>query len=129
MKIKLIRQALKKGRTMKIEDYSFGHIVIDGKEYTSDVLIFPDGRVDSSWWRDEGHVLKLSDMADLVSAQPEMIIAGTGASGMMTPESDVASMLRQKGIEFNSAPTKDAVGVFNKESQNRKVAACLHLTC
>jgi len=33
-----------------IESYSFGQMVIDGQEYTSDLIIFPD-RINSSWWR------------------------------------------------------------------------------
>lgn len=114
---------------MKIENYSFGHIVIDGREYTSDVLIFPDGRIDSSWWRDEGHVLKTKDIADLIAAEPEIIIAGTGASGVMRPEPDVESDLSGKDIEFRAMPTAEAVSAFNAESSRRKLAACLHLTC
>ena len=45
---------------MKIDSYSFGRIVINGKTYTSDVIIFPD-KVDASWWRKEGHLLQLAD--------------------------------------------------------------------
>jgi len=33
---------------MHISDYRFGRIVIDGKTYTSDVIVYPD-RVDPSW--------------------------------------------------------------------------------
>lgn len=35
-----------------INSYDFGRIVVDGKAYTSDVIIFPD-RVNSYWWRKE----------------------------------------------------------------------------
>lgn len=35
--------------SMIVDDYSFGRIKVGGKEYTSDVIIYPD-RVDSSWW-------------------------------------------------------------------------------
>ena len=61
-----------------IDAYSFGRIVINGREYDSDVLIYPDGRIDAAWWRNEGHVLAESDIADLIRSQPETIIAGTG---------------------------------------------------
>lgn len=33
---------------MKIDHYSFGKIIINGKTYPSDVIIYPDS-VDSSW--------------------------------------------------------------------------------
>ncbi|RLI30667.1 hypothetical protein DRO48_02760, partial [Candidatus Bathyarchaeota archaeon] len=44
-----------------IEAYGFGYIVVDGKRYTSDVIIFPD-RVMDGWWRKEGHRLYVDDL-------------------------------------------------------------------
>jgi len=44
-----------------IEHYEFGHIVIRGKSYSSDVIIYPD-HVDSDWWREEGHRLSPVDL-------------------------------------------------------------------
>ncbi len=35
---------------MKISDYSFGNITINGETYTKDVIIYPD-RIFSLWWR------------------------------------------------------------------------------
>ncbi len=55
---------------MKIDSYSFGRIVINGKTYTSDVIIYP-GRVDASWWRKEGHLLQLEDVAEALQAKPD----------------------------------------------------------
>ena len=34
----------------KVESCSFGEIVIDGKHYSNDVIIYPT-RVDDHWWR------------------------------------------------------------------------------
>lgn len=90
---------------MKISNYSFGRITIDGHEYTSDVLIFPDGRIDDSWWRDKGHILKMEDITDLVEAGPELIVAGAGASGRMQPAPDLADRLKEKGIQLKTLPT------------------------
>ncbi|MBI5043219.1 MAG: hypothetical protein HZC10_05190 [Nitrospirae bacterium] len=63
---------------MQITHYSFGKIDIDGKTYTSDVIIYPD-KVDASWWRKEGHYLQIEGMPDaLKNEKPEIIIIGTG---------------------------------------------------
>ena len=35
---------------MKITNYSFGHIEVDGLGYSSDIIITPDG-VQDGWWR------------------------------------------------------------------------------
>ena len=45
-----------------IESYSFGRMVIDGIRYTKEVIIFPDSRILSPWWRNQGHVLTADDL-------------------------------------------------------------------
>ena len=112
-----------------IEDYKFGLIVIDGKEYKSDMLIFPDGRIQDSWWRASGHRLTLNDIRELVDSGPEIIIAGTGASGILKPEQNLEKELAEKKIRFISAPTAKAVKIYNDFRKKKKTGACLHLTC
>ena len=114
---------------MTIDAYSFGHIVIDGTAYDSDVLIFPDGQVDPSWWRDQGHVLTVADIASLIETNPDLIVCGTGASGMLRPEKTVSSALAEKGIEFCALPTGQAIDLLTGEFCRQRVAAGLHLTC
>ena len=113
---------------MKIEHYSFGKITIDGKTYTSDVIIYP-GRVDSSWWRKEGHNLQVIDLSDVINAKPEILIVGTGASGLMNVPKETISHLESKGIKVHMALTEKAVELFNKLQKDKIVIAALHLTC
>ncbi|HDD24034.1 MAG TPA: hypothetical protein ENF52_01190, partial [Chloroflexi bacterium] len=63
-----------------IESYEFGRITIRGQTYTSDVLVFPDGQVQSNWWRAEGHRLRLEDLTELLSQRPDVIVVGTGSA-------------------------------------------------
>jgi hypothetical protein len=113
---------------MKIEHYSFGRITIDGKTYTSDVIIYP-GRVDSSWWRKEGHYLQVVDLVDVINAKPEVLIIGTGYSGVMVVPKETVSHLESKGIEVHVARSEKAVEIFNKLQKEKLVIAALHLTC
>ena len=114
---------------MRIEAYSFGWMIIDGKRYTSDLLIYPDGRVEDTWYRKRGHDLLIDDISDLIQAGPEIIIAGTGASGLMKPEKDFEKRLDQKGICFISLPSMEAMERYNHLSLEKSVGACFHLTC
>ena len=114
---------------MHIESYAFGKMVIDGKMYTSDLLIYPDGRIEDSWWRKSGHVLCMDDIRDLVASRPETIIAGTGANGMMKPNGGLADALHEKGIALRAVPTGEAVRLFCELSRVKKVGAGFHLTC
>lgn len=113
---------------MKIQHYSFGKITIDGKTYTSDVIIYPD-RVDSSWRRKEGHFLQMDDLREVLDARPEVIIIGIGYSGVMNISDKVISSLKSMKIDVHAARTTEAVDLFNELSEKKKTAACLHLTC
>jgi len=111
---------------MRITHYSFGSITIDGVTYRNDVIIYPD-RVDPSWWRVKGHGLSPEDLKDVISAQPETLIIGTGAYGAMEVPESTIKFLRSKGISLHIARTEEAVKIFNA-SKGRTIA-CLHLSC
>lgn len=111
--------------------YSFGKITIDGKTYTSDVIIYP-GRVDSSWWRKEGHYLQPVDLEEIFKAKPDILIIGTGHDGVMRVPEDTLSFIKSKGIEVHIGMTGRAVELFNQlhsEKSNKRIIAALHLTC
>ena len=112
-----------------IDAFSFGSITIEGTAYHSDLLLFPDGRVAGSWWRAAGHRLALADIASLVDAAPEVIVAGCGVSGMMKPDPGLAAVLAKQGIEFFAAPNADAAKIVNRHWGRRRTGACFHLTC
>lgn len=113
---------------MRIEQYDFGLIVIDGKRYTSDVIIYPD-RVDFRWWREEGHLLHIDDLKEVLTEKPEAVVVGTGQSGLMQVPSEVKDHFETKGIELIVDKTKNACDIYNKLSELKKVIAVLHLTC
>lgn len=112
-----------------IENCTFGAMVIDGKRYTSDLIIFPDGRVKDSWRRKSGHRLSIDDIQGLIESGPEIIVAGMGASGLMRPEKMLENFLSQKGIEFKQASNRKAIELYNEVFSRKKVGACFHLTC
>lgn len=112
-----------------IDDYSFGRITIDGSTYTADVIIYPD-RVDSSWWRLEGHKLQPDDLTDVFAAQPEVLVVGQGDPGLMRVVEATRQATAERGIELVVCKTKEACQRCNElATQGRKVVAALHLTC
>ena len=113
---------------MKIEHYSWGKIVIDGQIYTSDVIIYPD-HVNASWWRKEGHNLHVEDLIDVIVANPESVIIGTGALGVMKVPKDTIAHLESRGIRVHVERTGKAVELFHTLQKDKKVIAALHLTC
>jgi hypothetical protein len=113
-----------------IDAYRFGEMVINGKRYRSDLLIFPDGIVADGWRRQEGHRLSLQDVGRLLTCGARTIVAGTGSSGRMIPHPSLAEELQARGIDFICAPCTEAVATYNHLlEKGRPVAGCFHLTC
>ena len=111
-----------------IESYDFGRIVIDGREFGRDVVIYPE-TIDGNWWRKEGHTLSVDDVRGMVEAKPEILIVGTGYSGQMKIHPQTEQYLRASGVELITAKTEKACKTYNDLSKSRKVVAAFHLTC
>ena len=112
-----------------IDDCSFGRIVVDGKEYSSDLIIYPDDRIEDHWWRQSGHRLSPGDIAKLIESNPDVIVAGTGVSGMMKPDNALETLLHQRGIRFIAESNQTAMNTYNGLAAKKRVGACFHLTC
>ena len=111
----------------RIEDYRFGHVVVDGREETSDVIVLP-GRVVRNWRRRDGHNLVLEDLEGVLDELPERLVIGTGADGRLQPDPVTLELLRRRGIEVEALPTEEAVRRYG-ELNAAATAAALHLTC
>ena len=114
-----------------IESYDFGLIVIKGRRYTSDVIVFPE-RVIESWWRKEGHRIYVEDLKEILDREPrpEVLVVGTGYYGIVKISPEVETVLKSEGIELVAQPTKETCQTFNKLlNSNRRIAGAFHLTC
>ena len=111
-----------------IDEYGFGRITVDGREYRTDVRILPD-RVLDSWWRQEGHRLCLEDLEEAIACRPEALVIGQGKPGLLKVPPELTEELRRRGIEVFVAPTERAVAEYNRLCGGKKTVAALHLTC
>lgn len=117
-------------RREKIDGYAFGRMTIKGREYTSDLIIHADGRIQDSWWRAEGHCLVPDDIAAVLDSAPAKLVIGTGADGLMQVSAGVLEACRKRGIAIEAWRTAEAVRQYNRAAEEGgNVAACFHLTC
>jgi hypothetical protein len=115
---------------LRIDDYSFGKMVVGGKEFGSDLILHPDGRIQNNWRRSQGHNLLMEDIATVLDGVPDKLVIGTGANGMMKVSEGAMKLCKNRGIEIEVYRTTDAVTRFNKAVEaGITVAACFHLTC
>ena len=113
---------------MKINSYAFGEVVVNGRKYTSDVIIFPD-RVKSGWWKKRGHQVSPEDIEEVIKEKPEILVVGKGAHGLMEVLPQAKRYLEEQGVELIALPTSEACEIYNQLCLTQKVVAALHLTC
>lgn len=114
---------------MMIGSYRFGRVVVGGVEYTSDLIVFSD-HIKRGWWRIEGHRLRVEDLEDVISFEPDVLVVGTGAFGLMKVTENVEEALAERGIHLVARRTADACDVYNElVSEGKRAVAALHLTC
>lgn len=115
---------------MHIDEYSFGRIRVDGRDYAVDVILLGDD-VKSPWWREAGgHVYAAEDFGELLEAAPEVVVLGTGYFGRVKILDETLTALAAAGSEIVVERTGGAVEAYNRfAAEGRDVAAALHLTC
>ena len=114
---------------MKIDSCSFGSLVINGKTYTDDLIILPDGKILKPWWRKRGHQITMDDLRELIDSSPKIIVVGTGVSRGVIPDKNLESYLARLAIEFIAVPNEEAIKVFNKLAPEKRIGGGFHLTC
>ncbi len=116
---------------MRVTDYSFGSIRIDGVTYDHD-LIIDRGKIRkrkkaaSRKFRGEHGHTPLS-IAEDIPWRCRRLVIGTGADGALPVLQQVRDEARRRKIDLVVLPTADAIGALTKAAADTN--AILHLTC
>ncbi len=110
-----------------IDSFSFGSIVINGEEYSSD-LILTDGNIITDWWRAKSHLLQLQDLSMIDWNRTKALFIGTGESRKMKLSEELVRALEKAEIPFVAMRTPVAVKEYNRFAHANKVGI-FHLTC
>jgi hypothetical protein len=119
-----------------IQEYRFNSIVIKDETYDKDVEVRWTGEV-LLWKRQESHAIDIEDVKRAVEQKPEVIVIGTGESGMARITEGAQNFIRQADIRLITDKTGEAVRTFNvicdesleEEGKQEKVIGLFHLTC
>lgn len=113
-----------------IDSYSFGKIVVNGKKYKNDIILYKNEIIKEVWWRKEGHELSILDIKDEIDKfSPEIIVIGCGKFGVLKVLTETKDYLKKKNIKLVAEKTSKACEIFNKLSVNHKIVGAFHLTC
>jgi hypothetical protein len=111
-----------------IDAYDFGKIAVNGNSYATDLLVFPE-KIKVGWQRKNGHCLHVADLNEALEAKPEVLVVGTGYSGMLAVPQETRRYVESEGIELVVQKTAEACKTFNRLVESRNVVAALHITC
>ena len=116
---------------MQFENFSFGSLTIDGKTYENDVVI--DGgeirkrkKKPSKQFRDTFGHTPLS-IEENIPWKKHRLVIGTGAHASLPVMDEVRREAKRRKVEIVILPTRDAMQVLNKDSEDTN--AILHVTC
>jgi hypothetical protein len=117
----------------KIDSFNFGFIVVDDKQYAHDVVILPDGTVrerNPGKGRLGSHSISRTEIEALTKVQPDVILVGTGVSGMARLARDAEFYLTEPDLNLMLLPSPQLVRKYNQYIEDgEKVAALIHVTC
>ncbi|PIP48994.1 MAG: hypothetical protein COX14_01595 [Chloroflexi bacterium CG23_combo_of_CG06-09_8_20_14_all_45_10] len=117
----------------KIDKFSFGSIIIDGKKYSRDVLILADGMITKrkgGFLMFGSHNIRKEEIKELAEDRPEAVIIGTGTNGKASVAPEVEGWAKEKNLKLIVQPSYQAATRLNElTEQGKRVAALIHITC
>lgn len=117
---------------MKIENYAFGSITIDGEVYHKDLWII-DGSIkkrDKSIAKSKfgtSHMISRNELKKVLGEKTKRIIIGSGNSGLVSLTDKAQKYLEEQGIEVEMYKTGELI----QRSIEIRItdAGIIHLTC
>lgn len=107
----------------------FGSVAIGGKIW-KDVIVVGEEVIDRYYLGDiESHTISKKELDKLLEGKPEVIIIGTGQSGVLEVPKEIVRAIRQRSIELIVMETPDAIQEYNELSKTKRVNALIHTTC
>ena len=116
---------------MRIEQFTFGSVRIDGEVYPHDVVIDrahirKRKKGPSKRYRAEFGHTPLSVDED-IPCKCRRLVVGTGADGALPVMNQVKEEAARRGVALVTLPTREAIGELKTESTETN--AILHVTC
>ncbi|ALM74723.1 Mth938-like domain-containing protein [Thermococcus barophilus] len=116
-----------------IDSVRFGKIVVQGKEYPYDIVIYPSGKIErrkkelSKKKHGTSHKFDPDELKEYLREDFDILIVGTGIYGALRLLPEAKELV--KGKEIVEKPTPEAIKLFNELRKGKKVLGVFHITC
>jgi hypothetical protein len=120
-------------RSPRVERLSWGRLEVEGQASPyKDGKLFPGGS--REWdWRETGtsHVpgIQPADVEELLDRGADVIVLSKGMLGALRTRPETLDLIRQRSVEAYVLQTEEAVRLYNRLRQSRRVGALIHSTC
>ena len=117
----------------QIAEVSFGQVTLGSKSHARDVYVTVNGKVKkrkkdiARQFYGSSHKIGPKELERVCKGGPEVVIIGTGHSGLVELTDDARQYLRHRSIEWKAVPTPQVVEAYNRCEQRK--AALIHVTC
>jgi hypothetical protein len=117
---------------MKISG-EFGKIVVDGKEYSKDIII-KKGKVEkrkkkaSKEFKEKNGHTPLTDKEE-IPWKCKTLLIGTGFEGALPIDENVHKKASKRGVELKIMKTGDLINHINELEIMDDINAIIHITC
>ena len=81
---------------VKIQEFKIGSFFIDGKHFLGNVKI--SGNTIRYWDKPEDNFLYLYEISSMLKENPEVLVVGTGAAGLLKISDEVKNSILSKKI-------------------------------
>jgi hypothetical protein len=116
---------------VRIENFSFGSIQIDGRTYAHDVVIdrgqIRKRRKGASKRHRESYGHTPLSAEEKIPWRCRRLVIGTGAAGALPVMDSVQAEADRRDVELVTAPTEQAIDLLTAD--DRDTNAILHITC
>ena len=110
-----------------IQFVKFGEVMVDGKVYYSDMIVWWDGEKE---FVPKTHILGMQAFSRLLRKNPDMVVVGTGQQDCVRISDDVREKARDRGVMIFEETSAKAADIFNGlAATGKKVVAFIHTTC
>lgn len=111
-----------------IDRYEFGKFIVNKKEYKSNITITGEDAREHRHLED--HKIRLDDFARLLAYNPNYIVIGTGAYGVVKVPKEIIEYIEKRNIKVIVEKTEEACKKYNELLlKGNKVAGFFHNTC
>jgi hypothetical protein len=119
-------------RSPRISHLSWGRVEIEGFGAFKDAKLYPGGA--REWnWRETGTRhdpgIQPADVEELLEHGAELVVLSRGVLEALRVCPETLALLQNKGIPTQVLQTEEAVRLYNRLAEERRIGALVHSTC